>query len=243
MEIVIARDLKLEIFGHEMYFSYLKINKTVLVIISISSYKSLLLAIRKIMADNDYDYDGGGGTANGNGPISNNVENSNIILKKDENEGSSSKSDNTTSNTKGGGGSNVASSSKNESSSQTGRVITDSDFEADSSSDESISKHYGYESDYSEDPTESRHSRIVNSNLNNFLDQIENLDSNDLVETLETINAMEKEYATGKSSSAQIQLDQLEVKKSLCEQELGKRLAEEEASQKETSSKGKGKSE
>ena len=104
---------------------------------------------------------------------------------------------------------------------QTGGVINHSDFEDD-------------EDDYGESET----SKIVNSNLDRFIDKIENLSVEGLTETLRTINFMEEEYSKGISASAESQLQDLNLKKSLAEQELAKKVIEEEAIKKEATSKG-----
>ena len=112
---------------------------------------------------------------------SNEVKDSTFLAKKDS-EGSTSTTEGTT-NSRGvrGGGSSVAGSSRTEPESynaadpnaQTNRVVTDSDYEMGSSEDESISKgHNQHDSESSEDEQENYSSKVVNSNLGQFIDSI-----------------------------------------------------------------------
>lgn len=120
-------------------------------------------------------------------------------------------------------GDSIGSSSKTEKVSKTNykRGISlsdnehDSESESDPNSDDSLSNNESY------------YSKVVNSNMNVYCDTLKKMKSEELSETLNTINAMQKEYSRKLYSTADVELTSLNVKEYLCRDELEKRVTEE----------------
>ena len=118
-----------------------------------------------------------------------------------------------------------------------GRIISDSDFE----SDEDVSKNpYSY-SDSDSDYNESNVSKFINTNLDEFAKRAERLTTDELAETLNTIEEMKRLYEESKVPSAKEQISILTIKEEICAEAIEKKLIEEDANENLTEDKGKGK--
>ena len=118
-----------------------------------------------------------------------------------------------------------------------GRIISDSDFE----SDEDIPKNpYPY-SDSDSDHNESDVSKFINTNLDEFAKRAERLTTDELVETLNTIEEMKRLYEESKVPSAKEQISILTIKEEICAEVIEKKLLEEDTNEDFTEGKGKGK--
>ena len=126
----------------------------------------------------------------------------------------------------------IASSSKTEEESKTSYkpVISRSDYEL-SSDSESDSN-----SDNSPSDNECYEMKIINSKFIIYSDTIKSMKSDELTNTLNTIDAMKKEYYKNVSASDDVQVELLKIKEFICRSELEKRLKEDDIS-----FKGKGK--
>ena len=118
-----------------------------------------------------------------------------------------------------------------------GKIISDSDFE----SDEDISKNpYPY-SDSDSDQNESNVSKFINTNLDEFVKRAERLTTDELVETLNTIEEMKRLYEESKVPSAKEQISILTIKEEICAEAIEKKLLEEDTNKDFIEGKGKGK--
>jgi len=113
-------------------------------------------------------------------------------------------------------------SSKTGESSKSGRVITDSDYESDSSTKD---KHpYVNQADY--ENQEANVSKLVNSNLPAFKETLKSLSNEEIIETMNVIDYMKEEYYKSKVPSAKVQIENLNVKEGICANQLEQNLAE-----------------
>jgi NADH-ubiquinone oxidoreductase chain 3 len=136
---------------------------------------------------------------------------------------------------KTGESSKVGESSKaRESSKNTGRVITDSDYESDSDSSTKNLHPDSYQSD--KEDNEENVSRLVNSNLPEFEKTLKHLTNEELVETMNTIDIMKTEYYNSKVPSAKTQIEILNTKEDLVAKQI-----EENLNTTNSDNKGKGK--
>jgi len=131
-------------------------------------------------------------------------------------------------------GEKAGESSKSGESSKRGRIISDSDYESDS--DSSPRKRFNSNPEPSDsDPKESRGSKLVNSNLPEFKENLERLTNEEIVETMDVIDCMKEEYKKSGVPSAKSELEKLSIKEDLCARQL------EENFKEDNNSKGKGK--
>jgi hypothetical protein len=118
-----------------------------------------------------------------------------------------------------------------------GRIISDSDFE----SDEYVSKNSYPYSESDSDQNESNVSKFINTNLDEFAKRAERLTTDELVETLNTIEDMKGLYAESQVPSAKEQISILTIKEEICAEAIEKKLLEENTNKSFIEDKGKGK--
>jgi len=123
-------------------------------------------------------------------------------------------------------------SSKTGESSKAGRVITDSDYESDSSS--STKKNHPYTDQTYTEEGETNVSRLINANLPEFKETVKRLTNEEIVETMNVIEDAKEEYYISKVPSAKVQIENLNIKEDICASQL-----EENLSEKDTKGKGK----
>lgn len=128
-------------------------------------------------------------------------------------------------------------SNKHTESTKEGRIISDSDFE----SDEDVSKNSYTYSDSESDYNESNVSKFINTNLDEFAKRAERLTTDELVETLNTIEEMKRLYEESKVPSAKEQISILTIKEEICAEAIEKKLIEEDINENFIEDKGKGK--
>ena len=112
------------------------------------------------------------------------------------------------------------------------RIITDSDYE--SGSDSSTKNFHPYSDQHYTEDTETKGSKLVNSNLPEFKETLESLTNEEIVETMDIIDTMKEEYKKSNVPSAKAQIQNLNIKENLCASQLEENLTD-------VDSKGKGK--